>query len=490
MKHHRRANVSRRDFLHTLAAGAGALAVGRGDLFAAPQVSTAGKPTDARIAGLSYDFEPQPFRTPLKFGGSLMKDIVLFNVRLRVEGAAGRSAEGFGSMPLGNVWSFPPRYVPGEQSLEAMRRLCMEVIEVARDCDDRGHPIELTRGLMPTFLDRAKRLSQQMKLAHAIPKLCTLVVVSSLDAALHDAFGKLHGLNAYNALGRDFVRHDLSRELDQRFKGKYLDAYTLRSPKERMPLYHLVGALDPLTDADLKSRLDDGLPETLPEWIIRDELTHLKIKMNGDDLAWDVDRVLGVERVAAQAQKNRGVRAWSYSVDFNERCPDVKYLLEFFARIRERSPAAFSRIQYVEQPTDRDLRAHPENKMHEAAKIKPVVIDESLVDYESLLLAREQGYSGVALKACKSITEALFMAAAAIEHRMFLCVQDLTCPGASFLQSAELAARVPTVAAIEGNARQFCPAANETWRKQYAEVFLVREGTIRTGGLTRPGLGH
>jgi len=39
--------------------------------------------------------------------------------------------------------------------------------------------------------------------------------------------------------------------------------------------------------------------------------------------------------------------------------------------------------------------------MHAAARIKPVVIDESLVDLESLELARELGYSGVALKACK-----------------------------------------------------------------------------------------
>ena len=87
--------------------------------------------------------------------------------------------------------------------------------------------------------------------------------------------------------------------------------------------------------------------------------------------------------------------------------------LDFLRRIQEQSPAAYDRIQYIEQPTHRDLEAHPENRMHEAAKLKPVVIDESLVDYESLLLAREQGYSGVALKACKGHTEALFAAAAA-----------------------------------------------------------------------------
>ena len=34
-----------------------------------------------------------------------------------------------------------------------------------------------------------------------------------------------------------------------------------------MPLYHLVGALDPLEAADVTKPIGDGLPETLPEWI-------------------------------------------------------------------------------------------------------------------------------------------------------------------------------------------------------------------------------
>lgn len=128
--------------------------------------------------------------------------------------------------------------------------------------------------------------------------------------------------------------------------------------------------------------------------------------------------------------------------------------------------------------------------MHEAAKIKPVVIDESLVDFESLLLAREQGYSGVALKACKGHSEALLMGAAAQKYGLFLCVQDLTCPGASFLHSASLAARVPTVAAIEGNSRQYCPAGNEPWKERFPEMFDIRDGTVGTAILDGPGLGY
>ena len=49
----------------------------------------------------------------------------------------------------------------------------------------------------------------------------------------------------------------------------------------------------------------------------------------------------------------------------------------------------------------------------ETAHALRVVIDEALVDFESLQLSRQLGYSGVALKACKGHSEALLMGAAA-----------------------------------------------------------------------------
>ena len=97
--------------------------------------------------------------------------------------------------------------------------------------------------------------------------------------------------------------------------------------------------------------------------------------------------------------------------------------------MREATPDGFERILYIEQPTARDLARDRANVMHEAAKLLPVVIDESLTDLETLLLAREMGYTGVALKACKGQSHAMLMAAAAQKFGMFLCVQDLTCPG-------------------------------------------------------------
>jgi L-alanine-DL-glutamate epimerase-like enolase superfamily enzyme len=256
-----------------------------------------------------------------------------------------------------------------------------------------------------------------------------------------------------------------------------------------MPLYHLVGALDPLTAAEVAAPVGDGLPETLAEWIPYNGLTHLKIKLAGDDLRWDVERTLAIERVAAEAQAARGCQSWHYSADFNEKCANVEYVLDYLAKVEEGSPAALRRLQYIEQPTHRDLRANPENRMHRAAKIKPVVIDESLVDLDSLMLSRELGYSGVALKACKGHTGALLMAAAAQKFGMFLCVQDLTCPGASFLHSASLAARIPGVAAIEGNGRQYCPSGNHGWAERFPSMFQITDGTLGTAALNGPGLG-
>jgi L-alanine-DL-glutamate epimerase-like enolase superfamily enzyme len=316
-----------------------------------------------------------------------------------------------------------------------------------------------------------------------------MVVASAFDAAVHDAYGKMHQLNCYHTYNPVFLHHDLGHYLGREFRGETLEQYISAEPAPRLPLYHLIGALDPLTAADVKHPVGDGLPETLPEWIRADGLTHLKIKLNGDDLAWDVERVVGVERVTIETQRQRGVSQWCYSLDFNERCADVGYLLEFLHRLRERAPEGFGRIAYIEQPTARDLKADRGNVMHEAAKLRPVVIDESLVDLESLQLAREMGYTGAALKACKGQSQSLLMAAAARKYGMFLCVQDLSCPGASLIHSAGLAAHVPGVSAIESNARQYAPAANRPWEERFPGIFRITDGTMATGCLTEPGLG-
>ena len=447
------------------------------------------KQTDIRVTSAELTIESFPFRSPLKFGGRIMDSTRIMNVEVTVESHSGKHASGFGSMPVGNVWAWPTDAVAPADSCAAMEDFAERVVRLTDGFDEYGHPIDIIYHISAEYEHLAKVVGRDRELAESPPALAQLVAASPLDAALHDAYGRLNDRNSYQTLSAEFMQNDLANYLDDQFKGEYLDRYTLAEPKPRMPLYHLVGALDPITPADVTTPLNDGLPETLQDWIRADGLTHLKIKLNGDDLDWDVQRVVDIDRAAAEIQTQRGCKQWYYSTDFNEKCENVEYVLGFLKQVQEQSPEAYERIQYIEQPTHRNLEAHPENKMHAAAEIKPVVIDESLVDYEALLLAREQGYSGVALKACKGHTEALFAAAAAQKFDMFLCVQDLTCPGASFLHSASLAARIPGVAAIEGNGRQYCPSANVDWARRFPGMFEIADGTVETGSLNGEGLG-
>jgi L-alanine-DL-glutamate epimerase-like enolase superfamily enzyme len=445
------------------------------------------KPTDVQIVETSCSTQEFAYRSPMKFGGRVVRDVVLLDVTVKVRSRSGKTGTGFGSMTVGNIWAWSGGKTDPADALDTMVRFGKEIARNAANYGEFGHPLELSYD----FARQYDAISQEVLAVTAqepMPRLAQLVAASPFEAALFDAYGKMLDTNAYNLLSEEFCNRDLSHYLGNEFKGEYLDQYTLRTPKERMPLYHLVGALDPLTAADVDKPLDDGLPEHFAQWIPYNGLTHFKIKLNGDDLDWDVERVIAIDRVAEAEQARRDCTQWFYSADFNERCANVEYVLEFLKRIEERAPAAIQRLQYIEQPTHRDLKAFPENKMHRAAKIKPVVIDESLVGLESFHESRKMGYSGVALKACKGHGEALLMGAAAQKYGLFLCVQDLTCPGSSFLHSASLSARIPTVAAIEGNGRQYCPAANAPWTEKYPSMFIIKDGTLGTSVLTGAGL--
>jgi L-alanine-DL-glutamate epimerase-like enolase superfamily enzyme len=450
---------------------------------------TSGKPTDICITEVRLSFDDFAYRAPIKFGGVAVDKATILNVHCEVVTRDGRTARGFGSMPLSNIWAYPSKVMNYDQTLAAMVELSERCAGIAGSHTECAHPVDLGIELEEHFLAAADQISSDWSLAQPIPKLATLVVGSPFDAALHDAFGKAHGVSCFHTYGPDFMNRDLSAYLGAEYAGEWLDAYVHREPQARMPLYHLVGALDPLDAAELTKPVGDGLPETLGDWIRFNGLTHMKIKLNGDDLNWDLERIIKVDHIATETQQQLGVTEWNYSLDFNERCQSVEYLIELIHKLRERTPAGFDRVQYIEQPTSRDLRANPQNRMHEAAKLKPVVIDESLTDLETLLLAREMGYTGAALKACKGQSQSLLMAAAAQKLGMFLCVQDLTCPGASLIHSATLAAHVPGVAAIESNSRQYCPIANRDWEDRFPGIFKVRDGMMDTSCLTGKGLG-
>jgi L-alanine-DL-glutamate epimerase-like enolase superfamily enzyme len=467
----------RRSFLRGATLAAGGLT--------ASAFGLGGKSNDVSLGDLTFGYEEFSYRTPYKFGGRLVDRVTILNVNATVRARDGRTAKGFGSMPLSNTWAFPSREMSYDTTLGAMRALAERIAKLTRDYKEYGHPIDINVALEPEYLKAAAQVSQELKLATPIPHLCTLVTMSAFDAAIHDAFGKLHRRSCYQTYGPDLLPRDLGHYLNKDFKGEHLNRYLLTKPQPRIAMFHSVGGADAVLPSELKERLNDGLPETLAEWIKFNGLTHIKIKLQGEDLKWDIERTVNIDRVAGETRPQTN---WQYCVDFNERCPNVEYILEYLRKVKQLTPQGFKRILYIEQPTARDLKNNRQNVMHEANKLRPIVVDEGLVDLETLLLAREMGYTGVALKACKGQSQTMLMAAAAQKYKMFLTVQDLTCPGASLIHSVGIATHVPGVAGIESNSRQYVPVANEPWKDRFPGIFIVKDGAMKTAQLNRPGL--
>jgi L-alanine-DL-glutamate epimerase-like enolase superfamily enzyme len=480
--------TTRRRFVKNAAAVAGGICTG-GLAGGVTVLVRHTKKSDVRIEDISLHFEEFVFRTPLKFARTVVDRQIMSTVNCTVRTAAGKEAKGFGTLPLNYTFSFPSKKLSHDARQGAMKALAEQIAKITGSYKGFGHPIDINWELAPLYLKTAADVSKQLHLADPIPKLCTLVTAGAFDAAIHDAFGKAHGLNCFHTYGAEFMNHDLSYYLGAEYKGEYPSKYIRTEPKARIPLCHLISAVDPIEDADNTKPINDGLPETLPQWINHNGLIYLKIKLNGDDLKWDVERMRHIERVTAETQKKRGVRNWTYVPDFNEKCPNVDYYLTFLRRLKEQMPEAFQRIEYVEQPAHRDLKAHPENVMHEAVKWRPVVIDESVIDVDSVLLAQKMGWSGVVVKSPKGLTHMILIACVAEKQKMLVAGGDMSCPGAALIQTASFQARLPGVTSIEANARQFLPAANKAWEAQFPGMFRITDGMMRTGELIKPGLG-
>src|SRR5205823_12776084 len=131
-------------------------------------------------------FQDFLYRAPYMFGGKEVDRVTLLHVRCRLSTRGGKSAEGAASMSLGNVWSFPAPNVPYETTLGAMKTLAERIARITRSFTEYAHPLDVNHALEPEYLKAAAEIA----ISPPVPKLCTLVTASPIDAAIHDAFGK------------------------------------------------------------------------------------------------------------------------------------------------------------------------------------------------------------------------------------------------------------------------------------------------------------
>ncbi len=441
-----------------------------------------------RIADVSSSVQKFDYRLPMRFGNRTVNDVSLQRVCVAVEEKGKRRRGlGIGEMTLGASWAWPSKTLPPDQTVRIVGGLVSELVKIAGDLEFGPHPLRFGTNLIKEAKNVAVSLAAKMKLTEPIPDLAVLLACSAIDAAVHDAFGRYHQRSSFACLGPEFLASDLSDFFGPDYAGVNISTGVRETPQTTLSLYHLVGALDPLSARDQSGRINDGRPETLEEWIAAEQLTHLKIKLCGTDLDWDVGRVIEIDRIATRQSLSR---TWAYSLDFNEACPNEDYVIDFIERVDRLSRTVLERLQYIEQPTTRLMQSRKDITMHRVGRLTPVVVDESLVGIESLKLASQLGYTGIALKACKTITETILLAAAARSKNMSLYMQDLTCVGSSFLASASIAAHLDGITAVEGNGRQYCPAANEAWEQLYQPLFRIIGGVLPTELLDAPGLGY
>ncbi|MCU0228132.1 MAG: hypothetical protein MUF01_10880, partial [Bryobacterales bacterium] len=231
-----------------------------------------------RVDEVRIEFEDHIYRFPHVFGGFTTDRCTLLNARVRVSDRQGKSAEGFGCMTMGNIWSWKTQRYGYEETLAVMKSLAERAQASMAAHSEYGHPIELNAQLEPQWMRDAEALGKDLRLSEAVPKLCTLVTTSPFDAALHDAYGKLHGRSAWACYSPEFMNQDLSAYLGASFAGQYPDRYVDALPKATMPIFHNVGLGDPVRAEERTSALNDGLPELLEDWIRADGITHIKIK--------------------------------------------------------------------------------------------------------------------------------------------------------------------------------------------------------------------
>ena len=124
-----------------------------------------------------------------------------------------------------------------------------------------------------------------------------------------------------------------------------------------MPAWHLVGGKDLIDASELTGEEPkDGYPVLLADWIERDGLTCLKVKLRGNDAAWDYDRLVKVGQIALEHNV-----LWLTS-DFNCTVTDPAYVNDMLDRLVLEHPRIYQMMLYVEQPFPYELEAQPDRR--------------------------------------------------------------------------------------------------------------------------------
>jgi hypothetical protein len=403
-----------------------------------------------RVAAIALHEHPVVLRMPFRFGIITLHACPQAVVRVRVEAPDGRSAVGLAAEMLAPKWFDKDPTKTHAHNLDDLRT----AVHLAREAylDDaapatafghfaRHHDAHLAacaaRGLNPLLASYGPAL---------------------LDRAVLDATCRLAGLSFADAMRANLPGIGVEHQAVAAFAGFDASAWlSKRGSRGWLWARHTVGLGDPLTDADVQERLDDGLPQTLAEVVARYGHRHFKLKIGGDVQA-------DLARLRAIAAVLDGIpQPWWATLDGNEQYTDVAALRELVERVQA-DPALrrlADAILFIEQPLPRALAL--DTDVAAIASPWPLLIDESDGTLDAFVQARARGWRGVSSKTCKglykSVLNALrcdaWNAQEGVAGRFFLSGEDLTLQAGIALQQDLLLADLLGLDHVERNGHHY-----------------------------------
>ncbi len=454
------------------------------------------------IRGAHFGIRHVPMRMPFRFGMVTLTRSAQIHLFLDVELADGRRATGVAADMLAPKWYDKD---PDKSYADNLNDLVAGAQAAVAAAAAESKPQSVYRIWRQTYDE-----CQAAGPAAGRNPLVASNGPSLLERALFDGLGVALGLPYHTLLQDNLVGIDLG-DMHEDLAGIVPADVIPAHPLQQIHLRHTVGLADPIRHADIADgdRLNDGLPQSLEEYIERQGLSYFKIKVGGDVDA-DVDRLAEIAGVLPAGDL-------TVSLDGNEQYSDPAELVQLLDRLQNGSPATrrlYEAILYLEQPLDRRVALEASAAAVGALSArKPMVIDESDETLETFRHSVDLGYRGVSSKACKGMTKALANLAlcqqlsdrAGEPGRYFVTGEDLTNVAVVALNQdlTHLAALGITHAERNGHhyvrgldylpttERDACMARHAGLYQQQdgLTAVAIAQGRIHIGSLQVPGLG-
>ena len=299
------------------------------------------------------------------------------------------SVTGVSAAALPPLW-FDKR--PGLTHEETIREL-LRSIAIASEVY-RGAPADTTFGLHRTGEPEARQKAAGMN------DLTAGFGVALLDAAVVDATCRLANRTFHQGLREDLFGFGPIPMAER--------------PLDRIFVRHTVGLSDPIRDADIASRVNDGLPETLEEVIRAYRVRYFKVKVDPRSR----DRLRQIAEVL-----DREAGDYAVTLDGNEQFHEMKEVVEFVQELETEVPLNnfLKRTLWIEQPVERSRAL----EVDVPPLSKPVIIDESDGTDDAVDRALARGYAGISAKNCKGLFRTLHSFRLVKERNAILSSEDL-----------------------------------------------------------------